>query len=401
MRPYLIFALAFVCSAQYAVAAADVRTFGEDVAHLREHTSVIILSAGDAQVALAPDYQGRVMTSTSAGADGPSYGWINRELISSGKRAPHMNAFGGEDRFWLGPEGGQFSIFFKPGDPFDFAHWQTPPPIDWGPWAVVDQQAMSARFRQAMKLVNYSGTKFLLDVERSVRLHKDVPALLGLRPLERTRVVGYESQNTITNTGAVAWRKDTGLLSIWILGMFTPSPRTTIVVPYVQGAETTHGSIVNDMYFGKVPSERLHVESDVMFFRGDGEYRSKIGISRKRALPIVGSYDADSGVLTLVRYTLPDEASDYVNSLWEIQQQPYAGDVINSYNDGPPQPGAAPLGPFYELETSSPAAELAPGERLTHVHETFHFQGPADELDMIARATLNVSLERIIAAFKP
>jgi hypothetical protein len=25
---------------------------------------------------------------------------------------PHINVFGGEDRFWLGPEGGQFSIFF-------------------------------------------------------------------------------------------------------------------------------------------------------------------------------------------------------------------------------------------------------------------------------------------------
>ena len=119
------------------------------------------------------------------------------------------------------------------------------------------------------------------------------------------------------------------------------------------------------------------------------------------ALPMVGSYDADSGVLTLVHYSLPEDATDYVNSLWEIQQEPYAGDVVNSYNDGPPEPGAAPLGPFYELESSSAAAELAPGESLTHVHQTFHFQGPAKELDAIARATLNVSLARIIAAFEP
>jgi len=33
------------------------------------------------------------------------YGWINRELVASGKRQKHINAFGGEDRFWLaGPE---------------------------------------------------------------------------------------------------------------------------------------------------------------------------------------------------------------------------------------------------------------------------------------------------------
>ena len=44
-----------------------------------------------------------------------------------------MNAFGGEDRLWLGPEGGQYSIFFRAGDPFDLEHWQTPPPLTASP----------------------------------------------------------------------------------------------------------------------------------------------------------------------------------------------------------------------------------------------------------------------------
>ena len=55
----------------------------------------------------------------AAGDTGASFGWINRQLIASGKLLPHMNAFGGEDRFWMGPEGGQFSIFFAPGVKFD------------------------------------------------------------------------------------------------------------------------------------------------------------------------------------------------------------------------------------------------------------------------------------------
>ena len=114
-------------------------------------------------------------------------------------------------------------------------------------------------------------------------------------------------------------------------------------------------------------------------------------MSRPRAAPIVGSYDAENRVLTLVHYTLLENAVDYVNSMWEIQEEPYRGDVVNSYNDGPPEPGAKPLGPFYELETSSAAAALAPGESLTHVHQTFHFQGPEAELDSIAQKTLNVS----------
>ena len=82
--------------------------------------------SGKAKVALVPAWQGRVMTSTMGGDTGPSFGWINRELIASGKILPHMNAFGGEDRFWLGPEGGQFSIFFAKGVPFDLEHWFTP-----------------------------------------------------------------------------------------------------------------------------------------------------------------------------------------------------------------------------------------------------------------------------------
>ena len=371
-------------------------TFGDDLAFLREHNDVILLAAGDAQVAVVAEYQGRVMTSTSGGSGGSSYGWLNREAIASGERQAHINAFGGEDRFWLGPEGGQFSIFFKADDPFDLDHWQTPEPIDWGAWDVLEQDSSYAKFQKSIELVNYSGTTLALTAERTIRLLHDPAAGLGLEPLEQSTVVAFESQNTITNTGDAAWEKDTGLLSIWILGMFNPSPRTTIVIPFVEGAD---GPIVNDAYFGKVPADRLRIEDDdgdsVLFFRGDGEYRSKIGVSRQRAKPIVGSYDGEGGVLTLVHYSLLEGTTDYVNSMWEIQDEPYAGDVVNSYNDGPPEPGAVPLGPFYELETSSAAAALAPGESLTHVHQTFHFQGPESELDAIARATLGVSLERV------
>ena len=56
----------------------------------------------------------------------------------------------------------------------------------------------------------------------------------------------------------------------------------------------------------------------------------------------------------LVQFDRPAGARDYVNSMWEVQRDPFAGDVVNSYNDGPPAPAAKPLGPFYELETSSP-----------------------------------------------
>jgi hypothetical protein len=84
--------------------------------------------------------------------------------------------------------------------------------------------------------------------------------------------------------------------------------------------------------------------------------------------------------------------------MWEIQKEPFAGDVVNSYNDGPPAPGVKPLGPFYELESSSPAAALAPNQSLTHVHRTIHLQGPVDQLSPVAEATLGVSVATIQAS---
>ena len=116
-------------------------------------------------------------------------------------------------------------------------------------------------------------------------------------------------------------------------------------------------------------------------------------------MPVLGSYDARDRVLTLVQFTRAEGATDYVNSMWEIQTKPYAGDVVNSYNDGPPAPGAKPLGPFYELETSSPAAALAPSESLVHRHRTLHFVGDGAALDAVARKVLGVGLAEIQAAF--
>src|SRR5204863_363442 len=179
--------------------------FGDDVEFLKRHTRVLLLGRGDAQVAVCPAYQGRVMTSTASGPSGLSLGWIHREHIGAGQLVPHINVFGGEDRFWIGPEGGQFSVFFKKGDPFDLEHWQT-------------------------------------------------------------------------------------------------------------------------------PADRLAVDRNVLFFGAGGHYRGKIGLSPRRAKPLLGSYDSANGSLTRVQYTLAGGIADYVNWMWEIQKDPYGGDTVNSYN---------------------------------------------------------------------
>ena len=381
---------------------AGAATFGDDTAFLKSHTELIVLSdkEGKACVAVSPAWQGRVMTSTAGGDAGRSFGWINRELIASGKLLPHMNAFGGEDRFWMGPEGGQFSIFFAPGAKFELADWQTPAVFDSLPFKVVSQSSDQATFAARFGLTNYSGTRFEVAVNRTVRLLDAAAAWKQIRvqPLKEVSLVAYESDNQIVNAGKNAWKKETGLLSIWILGMFNPSPSATIVVPIKPGPEARLGVKVTSDYFGSVPPERLVVKDDVVFLSADGKFRSKIGINPKRSKAVLGSYDADNQVLTIVQFNQPAGVTDYVNSLWKLQDNPFGGDAANSYNDGPPAPGAKPMGPFCELESSSPAAVLAPGKSLSHVHRTLHLSGPEPALDAAARATLGVSLSTIKTA---
>ena len=379
-------------------------SFGDDVAFLKNHTDLLVLSdqKGGAKIAVAPAWQGRVMTSTADGDAGHSFGWINRDFIAAGKIVPHMNPFGGEDRFWMGPEGGQFSIFFAPGAKFEFANWFTPAVFDTLPFEVLKQTPTTAVFGKQFGLTNYSGTRFEVGVTREVQLLDSKAAWkkLGLKADPDLKLVAYASNNKITNRGKDAWKKETGLLSVWILGMYNPSPSTTIVVPIKSGSDSELGKKVTSDYFGEVPTDRLVVRDDVIFLSADGKYRSKIGVNPRRSKSVLGSYDGDHNVLTIVQFNQPKDVTDYVNGLWKLQDNPYGGDAENSYNDGPPAPGVKPMGPFCEIESSSPAAALAPEQSLTHIHRSFHLSGPETALDKVARATLGVSLDQIKAVFQ-
>ena len=373
-------------------------TFGFDIAFLKKHKDVLVLgdSGSGAQIAIIKDYQARVMTSTAIGKTGNSYGWINYELIQSGKSQPHINPLGGEDRFWLGPEGGQYSVFFKKGSSFDFEHWQTPAPVDSEPFDLISANTTEAIFRKSTTLVNYQGFEFNFDINRKIKiLNNDAIGHEFGFTSGSLHAVAFESNNAITNTGKKGWTKKTGLLSIWILGMYNPSDKTTIILPYEKSADFTKK--VTDNYFGTIPSDRI-VESDsLLLLKGDGRYRGKVGIAPAIAKNIAGSYDAGRHILTLVKFDVNKNA-DYVNSKWELQKEPYRGDVVNSYNDGPLVNGGQ-LGPFYELESSSPAKELKPGETLEHRHITLHLEGDESLLNEIAWKTLGVSLADIARVF--
>lgn len=375
-------------------------SYGYDKAFLeRNNVEIIELKSDDnlARVIIVPSYQGRVMTSTAGGEAGNSFGWINYKFIESKEQSPQFNVYGGEERFWIGPEGGPFSIYFGKGTEQVYENWIVPPVIDTEEYDIESVNEKSAKFTKLASLVNASGTEFQISIERTVTLlsKSDIEEDFRIDIPEGVKVVAYQTDNVLTNTGDEAWTKDGGLLSIWLLSMFNPSPETTVFIPYNRDTE---GVVVNDEYFGKVPSERLIVDSNAIYFKIDGKYRSKIGIPPQRAKELCGSYDSGAKVLTLLWCTLPEEPKAYVNSQWGNQDDPYLGDVINSYNDGPVEDGSI-MGPFYEIETSSPAAELLPSGSIRHVQKIMHLQGDEDDLAGLVSSLFGLDLKDISGKF--
>jgi len=179
--------------------------------------------------------------------------------------------------------------------------------------------------------------------------------------------------------------------------MLRAGPQTVVIVPYKPGDGSELGPAIRSDYFGEVPADRLRILPEVALFRADGGYRSKIGTSQARARNVLGSIDFAAGVLTIVRFSMPEDPTQqkYMNNLWGgPHEAPYRGDVANAYNDGP-NPAGEQLGAFYEIESLSPALPLETGQALAHRHRTIHLSGELTKLDKIAREVLGVDLETV------
>jgi hypothetical protein len=372
-------------------------TFGYDLQFLEKHDSVIVLQSGDARVLVSPKYQGKVFTSSASGDAGPTFGWIHYKAFE-GAPDQHMNAYGGENRLWLGPEGERFSLFFSPGAKMEFANWKTPAAFDTESWKVTGQTVTAVDLKKDMQLTNYAGTVLRLSIARSIVILDGggIDSALALEADTSVHAVGYRTVNTLTNTGDQPWTETTGMPCLWLLDMFNPSPATTIVIPYTSDAGDSSKPATTD-YFGEISSDRVKYDGQTLFFKADGKSRGKLGIHPRRARPVVGSYDALHKVLTVTLFDT-DTAARYLNQEWNTTKAPFSGDAVNAYNDGPLADGSQ-MGPFFELESVSPAAFLSVGQSLVHRHSVFHFTGPEPALDKICQNILGVSIDKIKSIF--
>lgn len=376
-------------------------TFGYDLNYLSKKDSLIVLKSDDeqAQVILSAKYQAKVFTSTAKGPEGNSHGFVNYDFFDSGVVDEHMNGFGGENRFWLGPEGGPYSIYFEPGTEQVYDNWHTPKAIDIEEWDLKSATDKEATFTKDMVLNTYNGTQLDLSVERTISIlsNTEVENSLNINLPNGVNSVAYSTRNTISNNNDFEWNKKTGTVSIWMLDMYNPSDSAVTVIPYNEGSESDLGPVVKSDYFGEIPAERLIDEDGTLYFKTDGHSRGKLGMNALRTTGLAGNYDPISKRLTIVTYDVHPNAV-YLNQEWNPKSDPLVGDALNAYNDGPLEDGSI-MGPFLELESSSPAAFLNPGESLTHNHNVFHFVGEEAYLSPIAEELLGVSLEKVKNVF--
>jgi hypothetical protein len=372
-------------------------SFGYDLDFLQQHDSVIVLQSdqGAAQVIVSPKYQAKVFTSTADGKEGLSFGWIHYKAFT-GPADAHMNAYGGENRIWLGPEGGKFSLFFQKDSQMVFQNWKTPAAFDTEAWKVTTRSEGVVSLQKDMQLVNYAGTPLSVSITRTISIlsRSAIDGLLHLSPDPAVKAVGYQTVNTLTNTGRQEWTETTGMPCIWMLDMFNPSPATVIVIPYKTNKTA---KVATTDYFGEIPPDRIKYDRGTLFFKADGKSRGKLGIHPQKARSMAGSYDAQNKVLTVTLFEV-DSSGKYLNQEWNIRKPPFSGDAVNAYNDGPLADGSQ-MGPFFEIESVSPAAFLSPGHSLTHQHAVFHFTGDEPALDRICLQLLGVSLATVKKTF--
>jgi hypothetical protein len=374
-------------------------TFGYDLDFLKQKDSVIVLNSkdGSGEVIVSPKYQAKVFTSTADGANGKSFGWINYKTFAATSLDAHMNAYGGEDRLWLGPEGGKFALFFRPNTKMVFDYWHTPAAFDFEGWKLTASSDKKASLSKSTRVLNYQGIIFTLAVVRDIEILEpaDMKKMLGINFDDKVKPVAFSTTNTLINTSPFAWDKNSGAPCLWNLDMFSPSPKTVIVVPYNQNDT---GKVATTDYFGQIPPDRVKYNNGILLFKADGKSRGKLGMPPNRAKTMAGSYDAQNNVLTIALFDMNPKAT-YLNQEWRTDKDPFVGDAVNAYNDGPLANGSQ-MGPFYEIESVSQAAFLKPNEGLSHKHSVFHFTGDKAELNQIALKTLGISLQDIQVAFK-
>ena len=378
-------------------AGANAWEFGLDLAFLERYADCVVLGEGESFVAISPKLQARVMTSTLDGEEGYSMGWINRNLIAANGPESHMNLYGGEDRFWIGPEGTEHSVFFEKDALFVPDNWKIPREISSQPWAVKSQSRYQASFEKEIHLTNARGEKFDMLALREISYisKENAQNILKIEIPESVKMVAFQSANKITNIGSSAWGEKTGYLNLAVLSTFHANKTTYAFVPFNQGDPKNLGTIITDLYNESPIGDRLSVAPDFVRMRLDGAKLGEIFMSPRRSRSIMGFYDSDKNLLTIITFVPPSAPKKYIVPYWRRTNDMLGGDALGVFNNGPANHDTFYADKLFKASTYSPALALEPQKSQMHIQRTFHFKGSEYELEKIAQKLLGVGMKEL------
>ncbi len=371
--------------------------FGLDLAFLEKYADCIVLGENKSFVAVSPKLQARVMTSTFGGDEGYSIGWINRNLIASNTKESYGNLYGGEDRFWIGPEGTSHSVFFEQDALFVPDNWKIPQDISSKAWKLKSRNRYQASFEKEISLRNAKGENFSILANREISYitKENAKTILNIEIPETVKMVAFQSINKVTNKGTNAWGEKTGLINLAVVSTFHANKSTYAFLPFNQGAPKDLGSIITDMYNESPIGDRLSVATNFVRMRMDGTKMGEIFMNPKRSRNIVGYYDSERNLLTIITIVPPSVPSKYITPYWRRTTDMLDGDALGLFNNGPANHDTFYADKFFKTSTYSPALALAPQKSQLHIQRTFHFNGSEFELEKIAQKLLGVSMKQL------
>lgn len=386
--------------ASLASGGSHLRSFGQDLTFFSEYgVDAFLLGEGDSYIAVSADWQGRVLTSTFNGEDSPSIGWIDRALMADEKHDLSTGQSGGEDRFWVGPQGGDFSVFFPDGAAQNEENWRIPAALASEPWTLTARTRTQAKFEKSAEFKNFKGNVLKVKAEREVSFipRADAAKILGIEIPDSVKMVAFQSLNKLTNAGEGAWSPQNGMLNISVQSCFNANPGVRVFLPYKPGDASKLGDVVRDNLYESAYTEggRRVLTPEYVSVLADGKSMSGMGISPLRSEGIVLSYDSHNNILTVILYIKPSGRRAYLANSWRRPSRPFDGDAVSVYNNGSPARTSLSAQKYYEVSTYSPALNLGAGKSQFHLQRTFHFSGSEYDLGLIAYKLADISIGQL------
>ena len=320
--------------------------------YLVQRTSVIELyDQFGGRVAVCPEWNGRVMSSTNGGLEGDSFGFIGVQAIETGC----VEDFGGEDQWTLSP------LIYS----FDIE-------------SIKDNKTILQR---SLRMADANGVPVELHLTRTMTLLSRNQAgamfdsaIADVLEQSEVSVVGFHSENTVRTQerAYVGSRKR---------GMFHASPHSAVIVPASPASFTQEPFSVDIDYLGGAPHGRVWHLPDTLLIRADGQKRCQVTMPFSTAPPIFGAVELRSGTLTLWTFELPDD--------------PEEGDAVRIYNPGHLHGDELDWAAYYEMNCFAAARELQPEQPLTFCQCTLHINADNALLDGLIQEIFGISLEQI------